>query len=449
MQLLSIKLKNRLNYFNPFPLIQSFFQSEIREEILKGIDIRLLYFDGELINLENSRVEKIAFKPQAIADAAKRLISYTIQNSALDKKELKKKLDKSSIALFLPLTNFIYTQYSMLGVDAKNIHAALSYQQDEFLPASSDDLELTVKQLKQENNFALWFSAKKAEDFYLAFQQQGLTLASILPSLSLLLSKDESTIRESSKDYLAQYSFSEYGLLKIGHIAVQDLDIEAFKKEWESSFGAVDNSTQCINSKTSWLDYLIDSRYAENYKKSQYAYFPKQIKTQFKSRGYLRNSRVIGLLAFILIFLLALPFVENERKYFREQQKYQKYFDLAKDVREKRSKVLSNEEYWALYLNYPQVDVLTIISRLNEIIPIDSWISSFQIKNGYIEVEGYSPNPTSILELISAQEDFDEVAFNKNTQAERGKTKERFGITFHIKGVNIDDYEKQYFNAKQ
>ncbi len=63
-------------------------------------------------------------------------------------------------------------------------------------------------------------------------------------------------------------------------------------------------------------------------------------------------------------------------------------------------------------------------------------------------MDGFSPNPAAILEVISAQNDFNEVAFNKNIRAQRGQDKERFGITFHIRGLNVEEYEKTYFERE-
>jgi len=313
-------------------------------------------------------------------------------------------------------------------------------------------LQLTVTHLKQQNNYALWFSQHKAQELFLAFEKAGLTLSAILPRLTLLSNKGHSLkpemdiFREKADNYLAQFSFSDFSLVQLGHITDADSKIEVFKKEWETTFGSIDSSINCLQNKQDWLEFISDKHNSDNYRHTQYAYFPTDIKKRFKSRGRLRNSRVIGLLAFVIVFALAVPFLINEVRYWQEERKYQHYLEEAKNVRMMREKILKNEDEWALFLNYPQTNALDIIFRLNKIIPANSWISSFQIKNGYVEIDGYSPNPAAILEVISAQSDFNEVAFNQNIRAERGKDKERFGITFHIRDLNIEEYEKEYFN---
>ena len=447
MQFLTPSIKNRLVSWNPLPYIRSFFQTEIREEILQGIDVRLLYLNGDLINLEaKTSVENVTLEPAALAQASKILLTAEEKNNSKTKEQ------KVSIALFLPLTEFIYTQYDMPAVDVSNIKAALNYQREELLPASSDDLQLTVAHLKQQNNYALWFSQLKAQELFLAFVQEGLTLSAILPRLTLLSNKGHTlksemdTFREKADNYLAQYKFSEHALVQLGHITDVDIKVEVFKKEWETNFGSIDNSIHCLQNKQDWFEFISQKNNSDNFRHSQYAYFPSDIKKRFKSRGRLRNSRVIGLFAFIVVFALAVPFIINEVRYWQEERKYQHYWEEAKNVRMMREEILKNEDEWALFLNYPQTNALDIIYRLNKVIPVNSWISSFQIKNGYVEIDGYSPNPAAILEVISAQNDFNEVAFNQNIRAERGKDKERFGITFHIKDLNVEEYEKEYFN---
>lgn len=443
MQFLTSSIKTKIVSWNPFPYIQSFFQTEVREEILKGINTRLLYLNGELINLETkTSSENVSLDPAAIAQAAKKLVN----NKAESKNQ------SHSIALFLPLTEFIYTQYDLPAVDSMNISAALNYQREELLPASTDDLQLTVAHHKDKDNFALWFSQQKSQKLYLAFAQTGLILSAILPRLSLLSTKNQSTrgqpdyFREKADNYLAHFSFSEHALMSLGHITYDDLTIEEFRQEWEDKFGEVNNNLNCLQNKQDWFNFFSDKRNEDTFRQTQYAYFPLDIKKRFKNRGYLRNSRVIGLLAFVLLLTLSIPFIANEVRILQEERKYQAYWEQAKDVREMREEVVNFEEDWALYLNYPQANALEIINRLNKIIPVNSWISSFRLKNGYIEIDGYSPNPTAILETISAQGDFNEVAFNQNIRAERGKNKERFGITFHIKGLDIKQYKKEYFS---
>ena len=64
-------------------------------------------------------------------------------------------------------------------------------------------------------------------------------------------------------------------------------------------------------------------------------------------------------------------------------------------------------------------------------------------------IEGYSPNPAEILELLSRLEEFDQVRFNQNIRSERGKNKEHFGITFLLIAIDEDAYYKEFFSYEE
>ncbi len=363
---------NRFKSWNPLPYIRSFFQTEIREEILGGVDIRLLYLNGELIHLQSKKsIENVSLDAESIANASQQIL---LNDSSFNKQNSKK--TSNSIALFLPLTEFIYTQYSMPAIDSANIKAALEYQREELLPASHSDLQLAISHVKNTDNFALWFSGQKLQDYYLAFQQAGLSLTVVLPRFVLLankglatkginlsLDKDDQhgTFREQADGYLAQYHFFENSLAGIGHITEQDEETEVFRQQWEKDFGLIEKNTACFKNKSDWFAWLKGKNIADHYKHSHYTFFPEPIKKNFKSRGRLRNSRVIGLIAFILLFTLAIPFIINEVRYWKYESKYQEFVVKAKDVMDLRSSVLNHEEEWEVYLNYPRIDAYDII----------------------------------------------------------------------------------------
>ena len=110
-----------------------------------------------------------------------------------------------------------------------------------------------------------------------------------------------------------------------------------------------------------------------------------------------------------------------------------------------RSTVTRFEENWGLFIDYPRPDVMAVVKKLNSIIPQDSWIKGFEIKSGVVEIDGYSPNPTGILEVISRQREFEQASFNQRTRTERGKNNEHFGITFHLNSINMEAYQDKYF----
>ncbi len=428
------KNTSTIKKINPFPHVLSYFRSEIREEILKKVELALVYFDGQLIAVhERLRVENVAPQPQAIAQAAQQL-----------QQKLKpgKKTKKSNIALFLPITEFVYTAYHLPAIDAKNVAAAIKYQQPELLPASEQALEVAVyHQPQQQENYALWYKSADLEQFYQVFLQQGLSLLAVLPEFALKADRHDGLLSVQTAQYFAQYQCQDKALSQIRHIMFCDYENKDFRQQWEKQFGEIDKVAVKTLQARDWYGDDV------SYKESHYVFFPQAVSQRFKNSSRLKNSRVIGLLAFILILILAIPFVSNELRYYKYEQRYQQALEDAREVRMLRAKALEIEEQWALYLDYPKIHVLQLLQHLDRIIPKDSWISAFEIKDDYVEIEGYSPNPTKILEIISSQENFEQAAFNQNIRAERGRSKEKFGITFHLKGLDVQAYEEQYFKS--
>jgi len=121
----------------------------------------------------------------------------------------------------------------------------------------------------------------------------------------------------------------------------------------------------------------------------------------------------------------------------------------TEEVRKAREKVLNYEDNWAAFDNYPQTNISQIILKINNLIPENSWLSSFELNKGSVEIEGYSPNPSKILELLSQQDIFEQIAFNQNIRSERGKNKEYFGIMFHLVGIEENKYYKKYFSGEE
>ncbi|RKZ36513.1 MAG: hypothetical protein DRQ49_17820 [Gammaproteobacteria bacterium] len=98
---------------------------------------------------------------------------------------------------------------------------------------------------------------------------------------------------------------------------------------------------------------------------------------------------------------------------------------------------------------FPQQQVVPVLETLNKLIPKDSWIISFKIETGFIKLEGYSPNPTQLIEILSQQSHINNVEQSRDTTQEKGKKERRFGITFKLKNFDFDAYWSEYFPDKR
>jgi len=53
-----------------------------------------------------------------------------------------------------------------------------------------------------------------------------------------------------------------------------------------------------------------------------------------------------------------------------------------------RAAVTQFEDNWSLYIDYPKMDVVAVIKKLNTIIPKNSWVTVLEMKKGVVEIEG-------------------------------------------------------------
>ncbi len=420
----------RLKY-KVFSSISSFLKTDEHQELLKKVNTHLLIWNKQLINLETAATADLPdYQAENIALAAVRIIAREKQTS--------------HVALYLPNPEFVATEYELPEVAEQNVPAALQYQIDELLPAYPSELLLAVRHNNaQEKNLALWLDLSRTNDLYNAFHARELELIAIIPRIFLaLLTADkgkEQKLRVRD-DINLQHAGLEQGSLKQwGAITSAELEDKEYFQQWQQTFGEL-GSVPCFESIEAWQNVDL-----EQLAQIRYAFFPESARVNLKKRSRLKKGRLAAIAAGIFFLLLAKPFVDNILRYNKWETRYLQYMEDTQEVRTMRTAVTQFEDKWSLFLDYPKADVVSVIKKLNAIIPKNSWVTVFEMKNGIVEIEGYSPNATGLLEVISKQAEFSQAAFNQRTRTQRGKNSEHFGISFHLDSINMDAYQEKYF----
>lgn len=422
--------------------VTSFFKADEQQELLKKVDTHLLVWNHTLVDLDNGERTILAdMDADTLAGAAKEL--------SLKRTKNKKNLH---IALYLPNIEFIATEYELPGVAVQNITQALTYQMSDLMPAYPGRLMLAVNHIEsRDKNIALWLDYNRTEALFSAFNEQAIELVSIIPRIMLAPFVTKSAgkknhvaqFREHDDNNLLQMSLYNKNLTQWHSISNNDINDHDSYQQWENEADALPETWEkeaLINSADFW----------QKMEKNQllqlhYAFFPEAALRNLKKYSRLKKGRLAVLAGIIGLMLLAAPFVQNSIRYTKYEQRYQEYKDKTIEIRKMRNSVTQFEDNWALFINYPRIGIIQVIDKLNTVIPKNSWIKGFEIKGGQVEIDGYSPNPTQILELISKQKEFESAAFNQRTRSDRGKNNEHFGITFRLKDVNLEDYQEQYF----
>lgn len=112
-----------------------------------------------------------------------------------------------------------------------------------------------------------------------------------------------------------------------------------------------------------------------------------------------------------------------------------------------REEVLDIEETLSPINQFPQQNVAGILSKLNTLIPKDSWLTNIEVDGGQVELRGYSPSAASIIEILSQQPEYEAVGLTGNTQNDNKG--ERFSIGFRIAGIDVEAYLAEYFLSEE
>lgn len=420
--------------YKVFSSVSSFLKTDEQQELLKKVNTHLLIWNRQMINLETGQTNDLQdCQAETLARAASAIITKDKQTP--------------NIALYLPNTEFVATEYELPEVAEQNVPAALQFQLDELLPAYPRELLLAVRQNNAlEKNVAIWLDLPRSNDLSNAFHAQGIELTAIIPRIFLaLLTAEkgrEQQIREQDEAGLLHVGLEQGSLKQWGTITTAEMDDKDYFLQWQKTFVEADG-IPCFENLEAWK--TID---LELLSQVRYAFFPESARVNLKKRSRLKTGRLVAIAAVILSLLLAKPFVDNVLRYNKWERRYLEYVEDTKEVRKMRAEVTQFEDNWSLYIDYPRVNVVSVIKKLNSIIPKNSWVSAFEMKNGIVEIEGYSPNATGILEVISKQAEFSQAAFNQRTRTQRGKNSEHFGITFHLNSIDMGAYQEKYFPSR-
>lgn len=436
-------LKNFIPFFHRLKhkivfSVTAFFKTDEHQELLKTVDTHLLIWNHELVNLETQeRAELADLKSETIASTAKEILSK--------KSKSKQNLH---IALYLSNIEFVSTEYELPEMATQNVVSALSYQVSELMPAYPGQLMLAAKHDEsRDKNIALWLDHNRTESLFNAFKEQAIELTAIIPRIMLTSLIKNGNVkknynhqyRDHDENHLLQITLNNQYLIQWSGISNSDIKDEAYFQQWEKDSEPSKDMTH-IDTADFWP--TVDRSDIEQL---SYVFFPESARHNLKKHSRLKKGRLAVIAGIIVVALLVAPFIKNLIRYNKYDKKYQEYKEKTVEIRKMRSSVTQFEDNWALFMDYPRADIIAVIHKLNTVIPQDSWIQGFEVKDGFVEIDGYSPNPTRILEIISRQAEFGQVAFNQRTRSERGKSNEHFGITFRLNNINVEAYQEKYF----
>lgn len=398
---------------------------------LEQINNSFVLFDDYLINTENGEFRQIKdSEPSTVAEAISALVSTEdgIPN----------------ILLLLPPVAFISSSYRLTINNEKMLYSALQLQAHTIVPAFEGDLLLVVD-ASSSAGIAFWYPVNKANAFFDAFSLKGMFLAAIMPRTHVLKSfreKNETVlIRDEDSDNCAQVVLNKGRVTSSLCTNRLDLEQSHFKKQWQIE---TDKKTATIvnefNSLESWIE-LKQKIIAL----PAYCFIPAGAKKQINKIKYHRKVKFFSSITLVALLVLCMPFIINWLSIIGLENELEEQQGLAVEARSLQSSIFIMEDEWGAIIEYPDLQVASVLLRLNEIEVIRNGLTSVSIDEGIIDIAGTADDPAYLVELLVEYEEFYNITQSRSISGGRNVAAgNRFGLRMNLSGVDFEAYEDKY-----
>lgn len=377
----------------------------------------------------------VKLTPIEIATAARRL--------------LPSRAKRQHIALTLPSSEFVATSLNLPAIAAQNLENVVNLQRETLLPGVTEPLLLAVQApLEGERTIALWLPLKRAEELWQAFKQVGLFLRCIIPRPLIALPPKKSTpyfVYDEDNNNITGVEWSSGVIKNWLHVPKIDRENLNFEEQFEEALLIFRDIQQ--NWKTNLKDWNKLTKLPP--KAYDYAFTPPSASAFLSNKVKKKNTTRISLLILLVVASLGggASYAIDYKKGLEEQLVKLKKRTL--NISRLRAEVGEIKENIGAITNFPNQPLIIILNSLNQMIPQDSWLVGFRIEGGKIKFEGYSPNPTALIEILNKIPQIYQIEQNRGTTTELGRKELRFGISFKLKGYDLASYWTEYFPKKR
>lgn len=422
-----------------------------RPDLLQAIDAQLLLHGDQLIELGSGRSEALHHAADEghsdrptdecadIAHAARVLLGHPAQ--------------PPRVVLFVAPEEFVATPYELPGVAPSDVSKALQLQLPDLLPGINTDLMLAVGPAhspEQGRGIAFWMPMARANALFQAFEAAGQFLVCIVPRPFAALSGNASSLRvvDADAESTTLLVVEKGAVGEWLQVAQADLEDARFAEQWQEQVAAASPGAgpvrECRQARD-WLPWeggeLVDK---------MPAFYPAGAMAfaRYTARRTKRFLLIAG--AAVLVLVLVAPFAKTVFHKAQLESQVAELEAATAEVRKMRADVVSLESEWAVLNDYPHQDAAAVLAALNNLVPKDSWVSAFKVKDGVVEIEGFSPNPARLVEILSGNPAFVDVAFSRASRTLAGASEsDRFGVRFRLQAVDLEAYLSKHFAGSQ
>lgn len=406
------------------------------DSVLLKLATHVLCVQGEwLLDICQSTAVRIETNVDALSTSIARAARKMLAEKGVE-------LDEARVLLLLPSENFLHCSLQLKGVAAPAVRAALRLQAQTLLPANDEPLAFAVNE--QRPDMAWWIKTRILDDLFAAMADQGLFLLAAAPRAAALLTRvghdhSEQWFVDRDSTQITALHATTNGITDWFQTNIADLQQADFAAEWQQLLDAAGccNPLQLEN----YSDWLIH----ESLDVSQvsqvlapYVVFPAAALAARFSLSRRRQKKILMAATVLIVAIAGLPFVVQTIQSAILENSWATIKEQAAPARENQSFVREFEAQWGALTEFPRQDLINVLIALQtDIAP--GVLTALDVKAGYINIEGESPDPENLLEQLEKNPMFTEVDYARATN------NNRYSIDLRLTTVNFPAYLEWYF----
>lgn len=416
------------------PNVSAWLQGNPTSRLLKKVDAVLLVFDDTLYDLKNATYRVLTTdddksRQTAIAQAARELIGA--------------RAEKPSVLLLLPPQEFIATRVNMPGVTKESLRSALELQSSVLLPSYEFPLVFTFNTHPDPNDshdVVIWSDETQLDLLFAELAAEGIFLVGVMPrnvaGAALSIKAGTVLLKDEDAHSVSTVLYQDGVLREYLQVKRPDLDDADFARQWQDSNSDLEARADISVKLLSANDYCTHISGEINH--TDYSFIPHGARDALQQEE--KGKRIIyGVAAaIILVLLVSSPFLFQSMQLMRLESELNNLQSASMQAREDQALVREFELSWGALNEFPRQHIPEVLVQLQTVLA-PNVLTSLEIDEGSVEIEGESDDPQSLLQLLEQNSLFTGVDFARATN------NNRYYIELRLSTVDYDAYRQWYF----
>lgn len=355
------------------------------------------------------------------------------------------------VCLFLPAQEFLSSHVSLPGLPPAAALAAIRLQADALIPSLEEELALVEQPVRLEGGddfLCLWMRQTRLDEISFHLEQAGVELVALAPRTPLLGVDPESPqgvvhCQDEDGEQITRVMFRAQRPLKWETLRRCDLEDEELKQQWltERTANELENSGAALTqTDPDWLARPGAVEASQALLGAGLGFVPAREKARRSAQLTRTRATAFAVLLALVAVLSAIPFALQSVQFRLAASTLHTLREDNGAARADQAFVADFDRRWGPVNEYPQQDAAEIMFTLQRVISPDT-LTSLEIDEGLIHIEGVSNNPQAILQRLEQDPLFTEVVFARATN------NSRYSIDLRLATVSFEAYRVRHLEG--